>query len=106
MDFSISKEQTDYRDRVFAFAQGELGSGVTAADRACEFPRGDWMRCAEFGIQGLSLPAKYNGREDVDFMTAILAMEALGRGCPDNGLTFALNAQMWTVQLPLLQLLL
>ena len=30
-------------------------------------------------------------------------MESLGYACPDNGLTFALNAQIWTVQLPILQ---
>ena len=30
-------------------------------------------------------------------------MEALGYGCKDNGLLFALNAHVWTVQMPLLQ---
>ena len=32
----------------------------------------------------------------------MLAMEGMGYGCRDNGLTFALNAQMWTVELPIL----
>jgi alkylation response protein AidB-like acyl-CoA dehydrogenase len=31
----------------------------------------------------------------------MLAMEGLGYGCRDNGLTFGLNAQLWTVQLPI-----
>ena len=34
-------------------------------------------------------------------MTAVLAMEAMGRGCRDNGFNFALNTQMWTVQHPI-----
>jgi alkylation response protein AidB-like acyl-CoA dehydrogenase len=29
-------------------------------------------------------------------------MEALGRGCRDNGLVFSLNAQMWACQMPIL----
>jgi alkylation response protein AidB-like acyl-CoA dehydrogenase len=32
----------------------------------------------------------------------MLVMEGLGYGCRDNGLIFALNAQMWSVQHPLL----
>ena len=103
MKFDWTSEQLEYRERVIEFAQHELDHAVVQGDRECTFPRENWNRCAAFGIQGLSLPAKYNGKDDVDFMTAILAMEGLGYGCEDNGLTFALNAQMWTVQLPLLQ---
>jgi alkylation response protein AidB-like acyl-CoA dehydrogenase len=34
-------------------------------------------------------------------MTTMLAMEGLGYGCRDNGLIFAMNAQMWSVQMPI-----
>ena len=30
-------------------------------------------------------------------------MEALGYGCHDNGLIFSLNAQMWSIELPLVK---
>ena len=30
-------------------------------------------------------------------------MEALGYGCHDNGLIFSLNAQMWSLELPLVK---
>jgi alkylation response protein AidB-like acyl-CoA dehydrogenase len=33
----------------------------------------------------------------------MLVMEGLGEGCPDNGLAFALNAQLWTVQRPIVR---
>ena len=36
-------------------------------------------------------------------MTTVLALEALGYGCKDNGLLFGLAAQMWSVQMPLLR---
>ena len=104
MDFSWSKEQLAFKTRVIEFAQSQLESGDVERDRASEFPRSNWKRCADYGLLALSLPKTYTGREDVDFLTAILAMEGLGYGCKDNGLTFALNAQMWTVQLPVLHL--
>ena len=30
-------------------------------------------------------------------------MEALGHGCRDNGLIFSLNAQIWSIELPLVK---
>ena len=35
-------------------------------------------------------------------MTTMLVMEGLGYSCRDNGLIFAMNAQMWSVQHPIL----
>jgi alkylation response protein AidB-like acyl-CoA dehydrogenase len=51
----------------------------------------------------MSVPPEFGGRSDIDILTATLAMEGLGYGCRENGLPFALNAQMWTVQLPIVQ---
>ena len=101
MDFDWTEEQIAYRDRVIAFAEQELNDGHIERDRQSEFSREHWNKCAAFGILGLSVPAEFNGGVDTDFLTAMLAMEGMGRGCRDNGLTFALNAQMWTVQLPI-----
>lgn len=101
MDFEWLPEQTAFRERVAAFAESELNTGLAERDRDAVFPRDLWRRCAEFGILGLPVPREYGGAETTGFTTAILAMEGLGRGCRDNGLTFALNAQMWTVQLPI-----
>jgi len=50
----------------------------------------------------LPIPADYGGQGQ-DLLTTIVAMEALGRGCRDNGLIFSLNAQMWACQMPLLR---
>ncbi len=58
-------------------------------------------RCAQVGIQGLPVPIEYGGRR-ADPITIAGALESLGYGCLDNGLTFGINAQMWTVEVPLL----
>jgi alkylation response protein AidB-like acyl-CoA dehydrogenase len=103
MDFSWPQEYLDYKERVSSFAAAELSGESRENDASQTFPRHLWEACAAFGIQGLSLPKAYGGAlEEVDFMRALLAMEALGYGCTDNGLAFALNAQMWTVQTPIL----
>jgi len=101
MDFSWTEEQLAYRQHVFEFASSELNDPVIERDRTGEFFRDGWNRCADFGIQKLAVPEVYSGTPERDVLTGMLAMEALGHGCRDNGLTFGLNAHMWTVQLPI-----
>jgi alkylation response protein AidB-like acyl-CoA dehydrogenase len=101
MDFSWTEEQLAYRKQVLEFAASELNDAVIDRDRSSEFFRDGWDRCAEFGIQKLAVDESYSGAPERDVLTGMLAMEAMGYGCRDNGLTFGLNAHMWTVQLPI-----
>lgn len=102
MDFSWTAEQQALRDRVVAFAQQELNHEMVARDLASEFWREGWLKCAKFGIQGLFVPQEYGGG-GYDVMSTILALEGVGHGCADNGLTLALNGQMWAVEEPILR---
>lgn len=100
MDFAWSEEQLALRAAYAQFGREQLNDELVTRDHAGVFSRENWRKCAEFGILRLSVPAAYGGA-DIDLPTAMLAMEGLGYGCRDNGLTFGLNAQLWTVQLPL-----
>ena len=101
MDFGWTEEQLARRRDAVDFARTELADDELALrDQEGRFSRELWERCARFGILGLGVPADYGG-EEIDLPTAMLIMEGLGEGCPDNGLTFALNAQLWTVQRPI-----
>ena len=100
MDFSLSAEQRELMEAATDFAQRELNHDLPKREDAGEFPRDAWQACAKFGIQGLPVPAELGGAGS-DVLTTTLVMEALGRGCLDNGLLFSLNAQMWSVELPL-----
>ena len=102
MDFSWSDKQLALKDRIIQFAKQTLNEDVIERDKQGLFSRTNWQKCADFGIQGLYIPEAYSGNPEVDLLTAVLAMEAMGYGCQDNGLNLALNAQMWTVQLPIL----
>jgi len=101
VDFSWTEAQRERHRAAVAFAVEELSDpDLPERDRAGTFKREHWERCARYGILGLSVPAEFGG-EDIDLLTAMLIMEGLGEGCADNGLTFALNAQLWTVQHPI-----
>ena len=102
MDFSCTDEQAKLKKSVIEFAERELNKDLVARDRAGTFAREHWKRCAEFGIQGLSMPEEFGGR-GLDPLTTVLAMEGLGYGCRDNGLIFGINAQIWSVQIPILR---
>lgn len=99
MDFSWTEEQILLKEEIIRFAK-ELNQDLISRDQNGEFARENWNKCADFGVLGLSLPEKYGG-SGADIMTAMLAMEGLGYGCKDNGLIFAMNAQMWSVQHPI-----
>lgn len=101
MDFQPSSDQQALCDAVRKFGHS-LNESVAERDGRGEFPRALWRRCAEFGIQGLPVPAEHGGGGQ-DLTTTILAMEALGYACRDNGLVFSLNAQMWAFELPLVR---
>jgi hypothetical protein len=101
MDFSWTDEQIAFKNAVIKFAQKELNNGIVDRDQKGELSLENWRKCAQFGIQGLPIPEEYGGSE-ADVMTTLLAMEGLGYGCRDNGLIFAINAQMWAVELPIL----
>ena len=101
MDFSLSAEQRELTDAAVDFARRELNRDLMTREAAGEFSREAWQACAKFGIQGLPVPAELGGAGS-DVLTTALVMEALGYGCRDNGLLFSLNAQMWSVELPLL----
>jgi alkylation response protein AidB-like acyl-CoA dehydrogenase len=101
MDFAWTEEQLIYKKAVIEFAQKELNEGLIERDRDGMLSRRNWKKCAEFGITALPIPEQYGGA-DADIMTAMLTMEGLGYGCKDNGLIFCMNAQLWSVQMPIL----
>ncbi|HEV2473100.1 MAG TPA: acyl-CoA dehydrogenase family protein, partial [Chthonomonadales bacterium] len=87
-------------ERIASFGK-TLNDGMIERDAEQILDREVWRRCAEFGIPGLPIPEQYGGSGQ-DMTTTLYAMKALGEACEDNGLVFAMNAQMWAFQLPVL----
>jgi alkylation response protein AidB-like acyl-CoA dehydrogenase len=101
LDFAWSEDQAAFRREVIRFAKEELNENLIERDQNSEFSWDAWKKCAKFGIQGLPIPAEYGGG-DADCLTTVCALDALGYGCRDNGLLFALNAHMWSSEIPVL----
>lgn len=102
MDFSLTEDQLDLKKGAIRFAEEVLNDSVIERDRTEAFSRVLFAKCADFGIQGAAFPERYGGA-GLDMVSTMLLMEGLGYGCRDGGLVFAVNGQMWTVQMPILK---
>ena len=94
MDFAMTAEQQAFRDRVVGFARTRLGEKAAEHDRDETFDHDGWRACAEFGVLGWPVPAEHGG-SGLDELTTIIGCEALGYGCADNGLVFAVENHLW-----------
>ena len=101
MEFGWTQDQESLYESTRNFAANQLGRDLTARESRAELLEDDWAKVARQGIFGLCFPREHGG-QGLDLVTAIHAMEGLGYGCRDNGLTLAVNGQMWAVQEPIL----
>jgi hypothetical protein len=96
MDFSWNAEQQTLKGTIIEFAQRELNTNIVERDREGTFSPDLWRRCGAVGLLGLNAPVDYGGR-GCDVLTTVAGLEALGYGCRDNGLAFAVAAQLTSV---------
>ena len=102
MDFSLTEEQLEFKKNAIEFAERALNEGAKEREKRGEFSHAGWKKCAEFGIQGISMPEQYGGM-GMDILTSVAAMEGLGFACKDSGLLFAINSTIWTCEAPILK---
>lgn len=104
MNFSLTEEQLNLKNKFTEFGRTLPADTVIENDQNGTFDRESWNKCAEFGMHKMASVSAYGGeKEEIDILNSMVAMEGFGKGCVDNGLAFALNAHMWTVQLPIVQ---
>lgn len=97
MDFDWTDDQRQRRDDAIAFAEERLNDDLVERNRESTWSAEAWQACADFGLLGLVVPTEYGG-QGLDPLTAVAVMEGIGYGCRENGLPFALNSQMWSIQ--------
>jgi len=101
INFAWDAEQLAFRQSVVDFARQELNRDLIERDKNSQFDREGWNKCVDFGVLGWSIPAEYGGQGN-DPLTVILGLEALGYGCRDNGLVFAINNHLWSCTVSIL----
>lgn len=103
MEFGWTEQQQALWDETYQFAEERLRlDDLADRDQRGAFLEENWQACANKGLLGLCMPTAYGGM-GYDMVTTVHTLEALGYGCPDNGLTLAVNGQTWSVQLPILR---
>ncbi len=104
--FALTDEQRHLGEAARAFAEAELNADLVERDRRGTHVPAEWRRlwkaCADHGLLGLAIP-KADGGAGHDIVTTVHVLHEVGHGCRDNGLTLALNAQVWTVLMPILE---
>jgi alkylation response protein AidB-like acyl-CoA dehydrogenase len=99
MNFTLTDEQEQLRKTVIRFAEDELNAGARERDQQQVFDRDLWQKCGELKLQGLPVDEAYGGR-GVDPLTTAIGLEALGYGCHDSGLAFAVCAHLLACVIP------
>ena len=97
MDFKLSDEQRILRDEIRRFASSELNA-AEGGDRG--FPAELWRKCGDMRLQGLPVSEELGGA-GLDPLSTALALEALGYGCRDGGLVFAICAHLLACVVPI-----
>jgi alkylation response protein AidB-like acyl-CoA dehydrogenase len=99
VEFGWTDEQRQIGQAAVEFAR-KLNADIATLDQAASFPSQAWLRCAEFGVQGLPIPEDLGG-QGADLLTTAMVLESLGYGCEDNGLLFSINAHLWSCAVPI-----
>lgn len=81
------------RKTIIEFARTELNPGIEDRDRNATFSRALWNKCAAMRLIALPFPEEFGG-DGFDFVTSVMAYQALGYACKDSGLAHALSTQV------------
>lgn len=93
MDFMLTKEQKQYRREIINFAKNNLND----EEYLEKFSEDMWKKISDFGFLGLVIDEESGGLGE-NYLTAAVALEALGYGCENNGFVFVVNNHIWVSQ--------
>lgn len=99
-DFSYSANQINLRNNVTDYAKSELNNFTFSKEEEHDVFRAWWKCAAEIGLTGMCVPKTYGGL-GLGALDTTIALEALGYGCEDSGLNFALSAHLLAGVVPL-----
>ena len=100
MNFSLTPAQKQLQATIHEFCKQNLNDGVVERDKNQQFAKELWRKCGALQLQGLAVSKEYGGR-GLDPLSTMLAIEALGYACRDNGLSFAIAAHLFSCVIPL-----
>lgn len=88
MDFELTQEQKMYQRAVRDFCEGEVKPYAAQVDETGELRWEAIQQMPLLGLTGLQVPEEYGGAA-LDSVSAMIAMEELGRACGSTALSVA-----------------
>ena len=95
MDFELTEDQKMLKETVARFVDNEVAPRAAELDETERFPSESFRAMAEMGLFGISLPEAYGG-SGADFLSCVLVMEQLSRGCVSTANTYGAHAILCT----------
>jgi isovaleryl-CoA dehydrogenase len=95
MDFEFTEEQKMLKKQMARFVDERVVPLAPVIDAEERFPEENFKALAGMGIFGMSLPEEYGGG-GADFLSCLLVMEELMRGCVSTGNTYGAHAILCT----------
>jgi len=96
MNFALSPQQQDIRERAKEFADREVAPHAAELDREDRVPFGTLEKMAEASFTGLCVPEEYGGA-GTDFLSYCLLIEELSRADAGVGVTLAVHTSAGTL---------
>ena len=96
MNFELSKEQQEIKDRAAEFADREVAPYAAEWDRESRFPAEVFEKLSEAGFMGLCVPEEYGGG-GTDFFSYVLLIEEISRADAGVGVTLAVHTSAGTL---------
>jgi alkylation response protein AidB-like acyl-CoA dehydrogenase len=100
MEFGLTGEQREIKERAAQFADREVAPGAAERDLNDVYPEKIFDRMSAEGFMGLCVPEEYGGA-GLDFLSYVLLLEELSRADAGVGVTLAVHTSAGT--LPILE---
>ena len=95
MDFTLNDDQLMMRKMVRDFVEEEVIPQAVITDETHEFPIKILQKMGELGLMGIPIPEEYGGA-GADFLSYILAIEEIARGCGSTAVILAVHTSVGT----------
>ncbi|MCO1604398.1 acyl-CoA dehydrogenase [Desulfosporosinus nitroreducens] len=95
MDFQLNDDQLMMQKMVRDFVQEEIVPLAMITDETHEYPLKTIRKMGELGLMGIPIPEEYGGSGS-DFLSYILAIEEIAKGCASTAVILAVHTSVGT----------
>ena len=95
MDFELTEDQKMLKETVARFVNNDVIPLAPELDEEERFPEESFKAMADMGLFGISIPEEHGG-SGADFLSCVLVMEELSRGCVATANTYGAHAILCT----------